>query len=62
MWRPRPGRGRHLRDSAPGAAPIALVEGQTPVLFVHASSVTEGRTRGERRVRNASLLRGLMVR
>ena len=62
MWLPRPRRGRRLRDSAPGAAPIALVEGQRPVLLVRASSVIEGRTRGEHRVRNAGLIRGLMVR
>ena len=61
MWRPRPRRGHRLRDSAPGAAPIALAEGQRPVLLVRARSVTEGRTRGERRVRNAGLIRGLMV-
>ena len=62
MLRPRPGRGHHLRDSVPGAAPIALAEGRRHVLLLRASSVIEGRTRGERRVRNAGLIRGLMVR
>ena len=60
--RPRPGRGHRIRDSTPGAAPVALAEGQRPVLLVRARSVTEGRTRGKRRVHNAGLIRSLMVR
>ena len=61
MWRPRPERGHRLRDSAPGAAPMALAEGRRHVLLLHASSVIEGRMHGEHRVRNAGLIRGLMV-